>query len=122
MWKKLLIALAVVAVLLAAGAATAYFTLRAERPEGRLDTELAGVSLFQDTGVEDEPEITTTTEEEPEVEEEPPERCWPNYGGDPRRSLAIPRSTWAARPSRCGGATWAGCRSTRRASATASST
>ena len=57
--------------LLVAGAAAAYFTLKEDRPEGKLDTELAGVSLFQATDEVDETEtVETTTEEDPEEPEE----------------------------------------------------
>lgn len=92
MRRKLLIGLGALVLLLVAGGAAAYFSLKQDRPEGRLDTELEGVSLFQDTGeVEETPE--TTTEEvvtEPEPDGEPPERCWLNFGENPRRTLALP--------------------------------
>ena len=91
MRRKLLIAAAALVALLVAGAAAAYFTLKEDRPEGKLDTELAGVSLFQATDEVDVTEtVETTTEEELEEPEEPPERCWPNFGGNPQRTLSLP--------------------------------
>lgn len=89
MRKKLLFALTVLVVLLAAGVAAAYLAFRPDRPQGSLDTELEGVSLFQETDtVEELPETAAQEEEEPEGP--PPERCWPNFGGDNRRSLSVP--------------------------------
>ncbi len=91
MRTKLLIALGVVIVLLLAGAAAAYFTLKPDRPEGQLDTELEGVSLFQDTEAVTETDTVETEETTTEaVDEEPPERCWLNFGENPRRTLALP--------------------------------
>lgn len=90
MRRKLLVVLTVLLMLLAAGVAAAFILLRPERPQGSLDTELEGVSLFQDTDTVAERPETTTAEEEPEEAESAPERCWPNFGGDNRRSLSRP--------------------------------
>jgi outer membrane protein assembly factor BamB len=82
MARKLLIGAVAVALLVVGIGVAAIVKLR-ERPAGHLDTELRGVSL--ETSMTEEETAPTTTAEEPE---RPPERCWRNFGGNPRRSLA----------------------------------
>jgi outer membrane protein assembly factor BamB len=97
MRKKLIVAAAAV-VLAGAGAAVAYALLVGNRPEGKLDTVLAGVSVetFPTTPApttstiptapattETEPPATTATTVEPE---EGP--CWEEFGGNLQRTLS----------------------------------
>jgi outer membrane protein assembly factor BamB len=83
--KKVLIALGLTLVI-AAGGLTAVFLKSRERPEGKLDTELEGVSSVV---------VPTTAQEQPKARWEGDnlahdKRCWLNFGGNPERSLSRP--------------------------------
>jgi eukaryotic-like serine/threonine-protein kinase len=96
--KKLVVIVIAAIVLGLGGVALAYVLIRADTPEGQLDTELAGVTLVTISpppapeppppppAVEPSPSEPTTA---PAVPEEPPEGpCWTEFGGDPQRTLA----------------------------------
>lgn len=100
--RKLLIGLAL-AALLAAGATLAVLMRASDEPAGELDTDLEGVSVVAGaTSVEEETTPPTGTEPKPGATAEANPRkkayaytnhdrlCWPNFGRDPRRSLALP--------------------------------
>jgi outer membrane protein assembly factor BamB len=78
-------------VLLAgAGLAAAYaYRTATDRPESGLDTDLEGVSVSTATETVALPE-TTTEASGPTQPERPPERCWTEFGGNARRTLALP--------------------------------
>lgn len=79
--------LAAVAVLVVAlaGATLAFFVLRPAPTRGSLDTELEGVTVLEAA-----PTPAPAPEPEPEPEPTADQRCWNEFGGDPRRSLARP--------------------------------
>jgi outer membrane protein assembly factor BamB len=79
--KWILAGAAVLVVLLAGVTAAMWLSLR-DTPKDALDTDLSGVTV-------------TTARPRPTPPPPPPvedvdERCWPNFGGDPQRSLARP--------------------------------
>jgi len=111
MRKKVLIAAAVI-VLAGAGLGAAYAVLVSDRPEGRLDTALSGVSVVTFAGTsetetvpETTPPAATTAPAATTTEAEPAEGpCWEEFGGSPQRTLSratidlgVPRSkpVWA---------------------------
>jgi outer membrane protein assembly factor BamB len=72
------------AVLAAGGLVAAYFIVVGDRPSGKLDTELKGVTVSSNK------ETPKPKRKKPKTE---PVRaldkpCWRNFGGDPQRSLA----------------------------------
>ena len=88
--RRKVVAGVVVLVLIALGGAAFAYTQLTDKPKDALDTALTGVSVdtAADTAtIETEPPTTTTDEGEPA---EPPERCWPSFGGDPQRRLSRP--------------------------------
>ncbi len=87
MRKKLLFTLAAL-VLVAAGVAAAFALRLNDRPEGKLDTELKGISVSTAPGTETF-ETTTTTEEPPSGPAAEPESCWKEFGGNPQRTLFL---------------------------------
>src|SRR3990170_3212150 len=92
--RKKLAALAVAAFVLAvAGVAAAYLVVVRDRPEGKLDTVLAGVSVVtpaDDTGVVAPtlPETETETQTATTAVEPAEGPCWLEFGGNPQRTLA----------------------------------
>ena len=80
--KWILIGVAVLLVVLAGLTAALWLSSR-DTPEGALDTELSGVTV---TTAEPQPPPKPTTPEKPDVTSD--QVCWPNFGGDPQRSLA----------------------------------
>jgi outer membrane protein assembly factor BamB len=94
MRRRIVIGLAALLALALAGVGVAY-VISTDKPDAGLDTVLEGISV--ETAAEDvetELETTpTTTEESPaknEDPEEPPERCWTEFGGNPQRTSALP--------------------------------
>lgn len=88
MRRKILVALLAGGLLLAGLAVAAYVRLT-DKPSAGLDTELAGVSVSTAAG--EAADLPTTTPSPPRAEKKPPpERCWPTYGGNPQRTLALP--------------------------------
>jgi hypothetical protein len=85
--RRILLIVAVV-VLLVAGAGAAYFLKSRERPGGKLDTKLSGVSASVATNA---PEPTQPKRKKGShvVDDK---RCWDNFGGDPARTLSRPAS------------------------------
>jgi outer membrane protein assembly factor BamB len=83
--RRILLSLAILALLVAGAGAAVYFKSR-EHPQGKLDTELKGVSV--ETG------DTAPIAEPKKKHKGPPlgkdKRCWLNFGGDPQRTLARP--------------------------------
>ena len=120
MRRRLLLSLAVVLALVA-GLGFALLTTRSV-PSGTLETDVTDVTVVTPTA----PPVTTAPTPKPPKPEPKPDvdvRCWPMFGGDARRTLARPavelglpkrKPLWA----RGSGST----SSTRRATATASST
>jgi outer membrane protein assembly factor BamB len=82
--RWILLSLAVLG-LLVAGAGVAVFLHARERPNGKLDTELKGVSVETgDTGPITAPKETKSHRV---VQDK---RCWLNFGGNPQRTLSRP--------------------------------
>ena len=65
------------------GVTVAVWIVKPDATEGALDTELEGVTVS-------EPTMTIEPEPEPAPERESDRRCWTEFGGDARRSLARP--------------------------------
>ena len=82
MRRRILLIVAVV-VLLVAGAGAAYFLKSRERPGGKLDTKLSGVSASVATTAP-EPKAPKRKKGTHVVDDK---RCWDNFGGDPARTL-----------------------------------
>ena len=83
MRRKLVLIAAVLALLAAGGAVALYLALR-KPPVGALDTQLAGVTVVAPTATEPPPPP-------PPAEPAPPEGpCWPEFGGNPARTLSRP--------------------------------
>jgi outer membrane protein assembly factor BamB len=84
--RRILLIVAVL-VLLIAGAGTAYFLKSRERPGGKLDTKLSGVSASV---------ATTAAVPKPPKKKKgryhvvDDKQCWDNFGGDPARTLSRP--------------------------------
>ena len=87
MRRKLLVTLGAVALVLG-GVAVALVLEAREKPTDRLDTELEGISY-----VEPERTVRPTPRKRQQKDERPlpaPDRlCWPNFGRDPQRTLAL---------------------------------
>ena len=82
MRRRILLSLAILGLLVAGAAVAAYFKAR-ERPTGKLDTELKGVTVQQgDTGPIKEPKKGHRVVYD--------KRCWLNFGGNPQRTLSRP--------------------------------
>ncbi|MDQ3859212.1 MAG: PQQ-binding-like beta-propeller repeat protein [Actinomycetota bacterium] len=101
MRRKILFALAAGGLLLAGLALAAYVRIT-DKPSTGLDTDLVGVSVS--TAEEEAAELTTTSARDAEGrKKQVGERCWPTYGGNPQRTLAVPdinlgnpkRAVWA---------------------------
>jgi len=84
--RRILLIVAVL-VLLSAGAGTAYFLKSRERPGGKLDTKLSGVSASVATNA---PEPTPPKKKKGRYHLVDDKRCWDNFGGDPARTLSRP--------------------------------
>ena len=93
MRKKLLLSIGAL-VLALVGGRCRVLRRRGGSPQGALDTLLAGVSLVTPTGVTSAVTVPGTATVSPStigttaVDEEGP--CWPEFGGDPQRTLARP--------------------------------
>jgi eukaryotic-like serine/threonine-protein kinase len=74
-------------VLLAVGAGVAYFLKSRERPSGKLDTELKGVSASVATNA---PVPTQPKKKKGRYHVVDDKRCWDNFGGNPARTLSRP--------------------------------
>jgi outer membrane protein assembly factor BamB len=86
--RKLLVALGLILVI-AAGAFTALFLKTRDRPQGKLDTELSGVSsVAVPTKPAETPQPKKARWEGEHLAHD--KRCWLNFGGDPQRSLSRP--------------------------------
>ncbi|HWJ45371.1 MAG TPA: PQQ-binding-like beta-propeller repeat protein, partial [Gaiellaceae bacterium] len=82
MRRRILLSLAILGLLVAGAAVAAYFKAR-ERPTGKIDTELKGVSVQQgDTGPIKVPKKGHRIVYD--------KRCWLNFGGNPQRTLSRP--------------------------------
>jgi outer membrane protein assembly factor BamB len=90
--RKAWIAAGVAAVVLVAGGlAAAWFLVVANRPGGHLDTELKGVSVVPaQPAAKPKPKPKTAPKRpaKPRAAVAADKPCWPNFGGDPQRSLA----------------------------------
>jgi hypothetical protein len=84
--RRILLIVAVV-VLLVAGAGAAYLLKSRERPGGKLDTKLSGVSASVATNA---PEPTQPKKRKGRYHLVDDKRCWDNFGGDPARTLSRP--------------------------------
>ena len=84
MRRWILLSLAVLGLLVAGAAVAVYFKAR-DRPSGKLDTELKGVSV----GTADTRAITAPKKKKGYylVDDK---RCWLNFGGNPQRTLSRP--------------------------------
>jgi outer membrane protein assembly factor BamB len=82
--RWILLSLAVLG-LLVAGAAVAVYLKARDRPQGKLDTELKGVSV--ETG---DIRATTAPKKRKGHHLVDDKRCWLEFGGDPQRTLARP--------------------------------
>ena len=122
MRRRILLSLGVL-ILLVAGIGAALYLKARERPQGKLDTELKGVSVQTGNAA-----ATTVPEKRKGPKLGSDKRCWVNFGGDPQRTLARPsidiglpyRRFWSVGlgsyieypPSYCGGIlyvnTWGG--------------
>jgi eukaryotic-like serine/threonine-protein kinase len=81
--RRILLSLAVLGLLVAGAAVATYFKAR-ERPQGKLDTELKGVSVQEgDTGP-----IKAPKKKGHRITYD--KRCWLNFGGNPQRTLSRP--------------------------------
>lgn len=92
MRRKLLIGLGLLALLVAGAALAATLRLR-DRAEGALDTELRGVSVERPTVTTGPGRTTTRTESRKRktyAYTNHDRLCWPTFGRDPQRSLALP--------------------------------
>jgi outer membrane protein assembly factor BamB len=83
--RWILLSLAILGLLVAGAAVAVYFKAR-ERPSGKLDTELKGVS---EVGTADTRAITQPKRKKGYhlVDDK---RCWLNFGGNPQRTLSRP--------------------------------
>jgi outer membrane protein assembly factor BamB len=84
--RRILLIVALV-VLLVLGAGVAYFLKSRERPSGKLDTELKGVSASVATNVAVPTQPRKRKGKYHVVDDK---HCWDNFGADPQRSLARP--------------------------------
>jgi outer membrane protein assembly factor BamB len=82
-----IIAAVAVVVVALGGLAVAIAVISPNRTEGALDTELSDVTVTEATVP------TPPPRPKPEPEPTSDKRCWPNFGGDPQRSLARPNAT-----------------------------
>jgi outer membrane protein assembly factor BamB len=83
--RRILLSLAVLGLLVVGAGVAVYFKAR-ERPQGKLDTELKGVSVEEgNTGP-----ITSPKEKRKGHHLVDDKRCWPNFGGNPQRTLSRP--------------------------------
>lgn len=85
MRRRILLSLAVLG-LLVAGAGVAVFLKARDRPQGKLDTELKGVSV--ETGSTGP--ITAPKKRKGRYHLVDDKRCWLNFGGNPQRTLSRP--------------------------------
>ena len=76
-----------VLVLLVAGGGTAYFLKSRERPGGKLDTKLSGVTASVATNVATPTQPKKKKGRYHLVDDK---RCWDNFGGDSERTLSRP--------------------------------
>jgi outer membrane protein assembly factor BamB len=83
--RRILLSLVVLG-LLVAGAGVAIFLKARERPQGKLDTELKGVSV--ETGSTGP--ITAPKKRKGRYHLVDDKRCWLNFGGNPQRTLSRP--------------------------------
>jgi hypothetical protein len=97
MRKRTFLIVVLVLALALVGGGVAYVLAGQDRPQGELDTEVADVSLVvptdaaattaetgpSETETDTSPQVTTTGAAE--TQEGP---CWPEFGGDPARTLA----------------------------------
>jgi outer membrane protein assembly factor BamB len=84
--RRILLVVAVL-VLLVAGAGVAYFLKSRERPGGKLDTKLSGVTASVATNVA---APTQPKKKKGRYHLVDDKRCWDNFGGDPARTLSRP--------------------------------
>jgi hypothetical protein len=119
--RRILLVVAVL-VLLVAGAGVAYFLKSRERPGGKLDTKLSGVTASVATNVA----VPTQPKKKGRYHLVDDKRCWDNFGGDPARTLSRPgldiglplRHFWVVGlgsyieypPSYCSGILYVNCR------------
>jgi outer membrane protein assembly factor BamB len=80
--RWILLSLAILGLLVAGVAAAVYLKSR-DRPSGKLDTELKGVSV----GTADTRAITQPKKKHRLVDDK---RCWQEFGGNPQRTLSRP--------------------------------
>ena len=86
MRRRILLVVAVL-VLLVAGAGVAYLFKSRERPGGKLDTKLSGVTASVATNVA---VPTQPKKKKGRYHLVDDKRCWDNFGGDPARTLSRP--------------------------------
>jgi outer membrane protein assembly factor BamB len=85
--RRRILLVAAVLVLLIAGAGTAYFLKSRERPKGKLDTKLSGVTASVATNVA---VPTQPKKKKGRYHLVDDKRCWDSFGGDPARTLSRP--------------------------------
>jgi outer membrane protein assembly factor BamB len=86
--RRRILLIAVVVVLLALGAAVAVFIHSRDRPSGKLDTELKGVSASVATN--GTAPIKPPKKKKGRYHLVDDKDCWDNFGGDPQRTLSRP--------------------------------
>jgi hypothetical protein len=82
--RRILLSLGILGLLVAGIGAALYLKAR-ERPQGKLDTELKGVSVQTGNAA-----AATVPKKRKGPKLGSDKRCWMNFGGDPQRTLARP--------------------------------